>query len=109
MSDNKDIIPEEDFDDIEDTVVLTDDEGNTLELTIMDAIETDDGSFVAFFVPEGELEENEDSPEVQYFIMQAFDKGDGEEFVELEDTELIAKLSEIFEARYYGEDGDEAE
>ena len=106
MSDNNDLIPEEDFDDIEDQVILTDDEGNSVELTIMDAIETDDGSFVAFFVPEDDLEDNEDSPEVQYFIMQAFEKDDGEEFVELDDPELIAKLSEIFEARYYGEDGD---
>ena len=77
-------------------VTLVDDAGNQMEFEVLDAIETDDGRYIALLpIPEAGSESDG-----EYFILQVV-AGDGQdELVEVNDSELIETLADIFEGRF---------
>ena len=95
-----------------DLITLLDDDGMEHEFEIIDEIENDDGHFIALlptFTESGDLSSEPDT----YYIFEVVDE-DGEELLtEVEDDDLLNKLSEIFETRFeesfYEEDEAEEE
>ena len=94
-------------DDEDDTVIsLIDDEGRTSEYEILDAIETEEGRFVAL-MPIASI--NDETGEAEYIILQVDVVDNEEELAEIEDDELLTALDDLFRERFkelYG-DGDE--
>lgn len=88
-----------------DLITLLDEDGNAHEFQILDAIETDDGRFIAL-LPNFEAENIDEEEDGTYFIFEVIVENGEEELVEIEDENLIDQLAEIFEARFeelYGE------
>lgn len=88
-----------------DIITLIDEEGNSHEFQILDAIETDDGRFVAL-MPDFEAEDIDTEEDGTYFIFEVVVEDGEEQLVEIESEELIDQLAEIFEERFeelYGE------
>ena len=81
-----------------DLVTVLDDGGNELTFELMDAIETDDGRFVALLpVYDDPSEELNDDGEL---IILSVDDSTGEELlVQIEDDELFEEIAGIFEER----------
>ena len=81
-----------------DIVTLVDDEGIEREFEVLDFIENSDGRFYAL-MPNFELPDETLNKDETYFLFEIID-GDGEEqLVEVDDEELLDKLSEEFEKR----------
>ncbi len=77
-------------------VTLVDDEGSKMEFEVLDAIETDDGRYIALLpIPEPGTESDG-----EYFILQVVAGEGQDELVEVEDTELMDTLADIFEGRF---------
>ena len=94
-----------------DLITLLDDDGMEHEFEIIDEIENDDGHFIALlptFTESGDWSSEPDT----YYIFEVVDE-DGEELLtEVEDDDLLNKLSEIFETRFeesFYEEDEEAE
>lgn len=84
-----------------DMITLIDDEGDQHEFQVLDAIQTDDGKFVALF-PTSE----EDGDEGTYYIFEVIEENGEEQLVEVEDDDVLDSLAEIFAERFdeiYGE------
>ena len=81
-----------------DLVTVLDDDGNEHTFELMDAIETDDGRFVALLpVYDDPSEELNDDGEL---IILSVDVSSGEELlVQIEDDELFEEIAGIFEER----------
>ena len=81
-----------------DLVTVLDDDGNEHTFELMDAIETDDGRFVALLpVYDNPSEELNDDGEL---IILSVDDSTGEELlVQIEDDELFEEIAGIFEER----------
>lgn len=82
-----------------DIITLIDDDGIQHEFELLDAIETNDGRYVALLPYLGDGVENaaEDS---EYFILQVVGSDSEEELTEIEDEEMLDTLAEIFESRF---------
>ena len=95
-------------DDEDDTVIsLIDDEGRTSEYEILDAIETEEGRFVAL-MPLASIDE--ESGEAEYMILQVEVVDDEEELAEIDDDELLMALNDLFHERFkemYGDEEDD--
>jgi len=92
-------------------ITLVDEEGKTYEFERLDAIETDDGRFVALCPVMSENEAG-DSDVEEYYILQVVGTGEDEELVDIEDDEMLDGLAEIFDERLaemYEEDEPEPE
>ncbi len=77
-------------------VTLVDGEGEQMEFEILDAIETDDGRYIALLpIPESGSESDG-----EYFILQVVSGEGQDELIEVEDTELMDTLADIFEGRF---------
>ncbi len=81
----------------EDIITLIDDEGRMSEFEVLDAIETDEGRFVAL-LPLASFDE--DSGVGEYIILQVVDVDGEEELAEIEDEELLEALADVFEERF---------
>lgn len=81
-----------------DLVTVLDDDGNEHTFELMDAIETDDGRFVALLpVYDNPSEELNDDGEL---IILSVDDSTGEELlVQIEDDDLFEEIAGIFEER----------
>lgn len=81
-----------------DLVTVLDDDGNEHTFELMDAIETDDGRFVALLpVYDDPSEEINDDGEL---IILSVDDSTGEELlVQIEDDDLFEEIAGIFEER----------
>ena len=81
-----------------DLVTVLDDDGNEYTFELMDAIETDDGRFVALLpVYDDPSEEVNDDGEL---IILSVDDSTGEELlVQIEDDDLFEEIAGIFEER----------
>ena len=81
-----------------DLVTVLDDDGNEHTFELMDAIETDDGRFVALLpVYDDPSEELNDDGEL---IILSVDDSTGEELlVQIEDDDLFEEIAGIFEER----------
>ena len=93
-----------------DLITLVDDEDNEHEFEIVDEIETDDGHFLAL-VP---TDNNDLAESDTYYIFQIEEDENGDEqLIELDDDELLNKLSKIFEQRFeetfYDEENEDEE
>lgn len=78
-------------------ITLIDDEGKTHEFELLDAIETDDGRYVALLPY---IENAAGEEESEYYILQVVESNGEEELTEIEDDELLDTLAEIFEERF---------
>lgn len=77
-------------------VTLVDGNGNQFDLEVLDAIETDDGRYVAVLpIPEQGKESDG-----EYFILEVVKVDDHDELKEVADKELIDTLADIFEGRF---------
>ena len=77
-------------------VTLVDDAGNQMEFEVLDAIETDDGRYIALLpIPEAGSESDG-----EYFILQGVAGEGQDELIEVNDAELIETLADIFEGRF---------
>ena len=90
----------------EDSIItLIDDEGRMSEFDVLDAIETDDGRFVAL-LPLASLDD--DTGEGEYIILQVVTVDGEEELAEIPDERLVEALADLFRDRFselYENDG----
>lgn len=93
----KDIAEEDDEEEYDSVISLIDDEGRTSEYEILDAIETQEGRFVAL-MPLASV--NEETGEAEYMILQVDIVDDEEELAEIEDEELLMALDDLFRERF---------
>ena len=97
---------EEDEYDENSVISLTDDEGRSSEYEILDAIETQEGKFVAL-MPLASI--NDETGDAEYIILQVEIVDDEEELAEIEDDELLMALDDLFRERFKEIYGDEDE
>ncbi|MDR1563682.1 MAG: DUF1292 domain-containing protein [Oscillospiraceae bacterium] len=90
-----------------DIITLEDEEGNNHEFEILDAIETDNGRYVALIPLEPSPEALEDDG--TYYIFEVIAEGDEEQLLEVEDENLLDDLAKVFESRYEESLGEEDE
>ena len=93
-----------------DLLTLVDEDGQEHEFEILDVIENDDGVFYALLPTFEDLQEELDSE--GYYIFEAIDEDGEQQLSEVEDEELINRLSAEFERRFdemfeEGEDSEE--
>ncbi len=98
------------MDEERDSIVFEDEEGNEIELDILDYFFYEDQEYAILMDLSGVPEEQDgadDEVEPQdIYIMKVVANGDMEEFLPVED-ELMDKLSEIAESRLFAEDDEE--
>lgn len=99
-------VPDADEEQINDSIVtLVDDEGRMSEFEVLDAIETEDGRFVAL-LPLASI--NEETGEGEYIILSVVSVDGQEELAEIDDEELLEAVADVFQERfqelYEGED-----
>ncbi|HJD23582.1 MAG TPA: DUF1292 domain-containing protein [Firmicutes bacterium] len=81
-----------------DLVTVADEDGKEHQFEIIDAIETDDGRYVALLpVYDDPAETLNDDGEL--IILQVTEEDDGEMLVPIEDDELFDEIADIFEER----------
>ena len=99
------------MDEERDSIVFEDEEGNEIELDILDYFFYEDQEYAILMDLSGIPEEREDAADGEdepqdIYIMKVVANGDMEEFLPVED-ELMDKLSEIAESRLFAEDDEE--
>ncbi len=77
-------------------ITLTDDEGNEVEFEFLDVVEFEGEEYIVL------IENNEDADEVVILKINAIDE-DTEEYVSIDDDELLQNIFEIFKQKYEGE------
>lgn len=89
-----------------DLITLVDDEGTEHNFEILDTVEYDGKEYYALY-PVFDNPEDMVADSGEYYIMEAMDSDEGWELAEVDDDDLIDKLSVIFEDRFadkFGED-----
>ncbi len=76
-------------------IALTDENGNEVVFEILGVVEYDNQEFAVL------IENSADADEVVIFKIQSLDD-ENEEFVSIEDEELLNKVFELFKAQYDG-------
>ena len=76
-------------------ITLTDDEGNEVELELLDIVEYDNDEYIVL------IENDEEADEVVILKVNALDE-ETEEYVSIDDEELLQKIFEMFKAKYEG-------
>ena len=77
-------------------VTLEDEEGNEVEFEFLDVVEYDNDEYIVL------IENQEDADEVVILKINAIDE-ETEEYISIEDEELLEKLFELFKQKYEGE------
>lgn len=95
MAENKDIMLEEDMNEGA-IITLTDDEGKEVEFELLDVIEYKGDEYIVL------IENDENADEVVIFQIRPLDE-ETEEYVSIEDEELLNTIFEIFKKNYEGE------
>lgn len=91
MAENNEI-----FDENEGTLItLTDDEGNEVDFEFLDIVEYDNDEFIVL------IENDEDADEVVILKINTLDE-DTEEYVSIDDEELLQTVFELFKKKYSG-------
>ena len=85
MEENRKILP------------FTDDEGNTVELELVDSFELDDKQYAVLVEPE--IEESEEDEGLVYIMEIQSDSDDEMILVEIEDEAIMEKTFEMFKQR----------
>lgn len=81
----------------QDIITLIDDKGRRSDFKVLDAIETDEGRFVAL-LPLASFDD--DTGEGEYIILRVVNSGEEEELAEIDDEELIEALADVFMERF---------
>ncbi len=99
------------MDEERDSIVFEDEDGNEIELDILDYFFHEEQEYAILMdlsgVPEEREGSDDDEPQ-DIYIMKVVTNGDMEEFLPVED-ELMDKLSEIAESRLFADDDEEDE
>ncbi|MED9970311.1 MAG: DUF1292 domain-containing protein [Ruminococcus sp.] len=77
-------------------ITLEDEEGNEVEFEFLDVIEYDNDEYIVL------IENREDADEVVILKINALDD-DTEEYISIDDEELLEKLFELFKKKYQGD------
>lgn len=77
-------------------LTLTDDEGNEIEFELLDVIEYDNDEYIVL------IENDEDADEVVILKINALDE-ETEEYVSIEDEDLLQTIFDMFKKKYDGE------
>lgn len=77
-------------------ITLTDDEGNEVEFEFLDVIEYDNDEYIVL------IENDEDADEVVILKINALDE-ETEEYVSIDDDEILETVFDMFKKRYEGE------
>ena len=77
-------------------VTLEDEEGNEIEFEFLDVLEYDNEEYIVL------IENREDADEVVILKINALDE-ETEEYISIEDEELLEKLFDLFKQKYEGE------
>ncbi len=91
-NENKMNTEEEEFDELDNKVVLTDEEGNDVEFEFLDVVEVDDNTYV-ILLPVEEMEKGE------VVIFRIEGEGSEETYVGLEDEEEAQKVFDAFKEK----------
>ncbi|MGN0453266.1 MAG: DUF1292 domain-containing protein [Ruminococcus sp.] len=91
-----------------DLITLIDDNGEEHNFEILDTVEFDGKEYYALY-PVFDSAEDMIADSGEYYIMEAIDEGEGWELAEVDDDELIDKLSLIFEERFEEKFSDDEE
>lgn len=94
MADN-----EKNFEEIEEggaLITLTDDEGNDVEFEFLDIVEYDGEEYIVL------IENDEDADEVVILQINSIDE-ETEEFVSIDDEEVLQTVFNIFKKKYEGD------
>lgn len=95
MADNKDIMLEEDMG--EGTIItLTDEQGKEVDFELLDVIEYKGEEYIVL------IENDENADEVVIFQIRSLDE-ETEEYICIEDEDLLNTVFELFKKRYEGE------
>ena len=93
MADEKNI---EEFENEDALITLVDDEGNEVEFEFLDVVEYEGEEYIVL------IENDEDADEVVILKINPIDD-DTEEYVSIDDEDLLQKLFDIFKKKYEGE------
>lgn len=86
-----------------DFISITDEEGNSFELEVIDTLELDGESY-ALFLP---ADMDEDDPDYGYIILQVVEE-DGEElFSDVESEEMLQRLYDLFMEKLFDDEDEE--
>ena len=77
-------------------ITLTDDEGNEVEFEFLDVIEYDNDEYIVL------IENDEDADEVVILQINSIDE-ETEEFVSIDDEEVLQTVFNIFKKKYEGD------
>lgn len=95
MAENKDMMLEEEMN--EGTIItLTDDEGKEVDFELLDVVEYKGEEYIVL------IENDENADEVVILQIRALDE-ETEEYVSIEDEELLNTIFELFKKRYEGD------
>lgn len=94
MDENKDLElnETEEFDDLDNIIVLNDEDGNEVEFEYLDAVELDDKEYIILLPVE-----EQESGEVVIFRVEG--EGENETYVGLEDEEEAEKVFNLFKEK----------
>ena len=81
-------------------ITLTDDDGNEIEMEVLDTLEYEDTEYV-LFLP---ADMDEDDPDYGYVILQIVEVGGEEQFQDVEDPDLLQTVYEKFMERIFGDE-----
>ena len=93
MADEKNI---EEFENEDALITLVDDEGNEVEFEFLDVVEYEGEEYIVL------IENDEDADEVVILKINSIDDNT-EEYVSIDDEDLLQKLFDIFKKKYEGE------
>ncbi len=82
-----------------DIITLVDDEGTEHEFEILDVIDNDEGTFYAL-LPNFESPDKSLDFSATYFIFQEVEEKGEKLLIEVEDTDLLDKIANLFETRF---------
>ena len=82
-----------------DLMTLIDDDGTEHLFEILDFLEDENGTFYALF-PKNDKNSSASDIEANYYIFEAIDDNGEQVLAEVEDPELLQKLSQTFESHF---------
>ena len=77
-------------------ITLEDEDGNEVEFEFLDVVEYDNDEYIVL------IENQEDADEVVILKINALDE-DTEEYISIDDEELLEKLFDLFKQKYEGD------
>ena len=86
-----------------DFISITDEEGNSFELEVIDTLELEGESY-ALFLP---ADMDEDDPDYGYIILQVVEENGEELFSDVESEEMLQKLYDLFMEKLFDDEDEE--